>query len=73
MSENKGEKAAIGCLIGCWQLFVTLPMWLLLLFSLLTACGDSIPTWTWVLYWCYVPASLLGAILVAVAKQLFNE
>lgn len=53
-----------------WSLFVTTPMWLVLVFSLMSA--NEMPTWAWTLYWCYVPCSILGVVLTAIAKQLLK-
>lgn len=57
-----------GCMAISWRLFVTTPMWLALLFALCRAAGDALPTWAWVLYWCYVPASVLGVVVAGTAE-----
>lgn len=57
-----GEHAG-GCAIIVWSLFVLTPMWLLLLFALMQA--NEMPMWSWVLYFCYVPAHLIGVAIRA--------
>lgn len=71
MSKNEmnGEQLT-GCLLSIWSLFVTGPIWLVLMFVILKALGDAIPTWGWVLYWIYVPATVLGILTGMVGKQL---
>lgn len=67
--ELSGEQMT-GCLLSIWSLFVTGPIWLVLMFVVLNALGDAIPTWGWVLYWIYVPATILGILTGMVGKQL---
>jgi len=63
----------VGCLMSIWQLLITGPIWLILLFQVLTALGDAIPSWSWVLYWIYVPACVLGVISGAFGKLLMER
>ena len=67
--ELSGEQL-IGCLLSIWGLFVTGPIWLILVFVMLNALGDAIPTWGWVLYWVYVPASVLSILTAGIGRQL---
>jgi hypothetical protein len=71
--EQKAFNGLLGCAMVSWSLFVTAPMWLVLLFSILRALGDSLPVWAWVLYWVYVPATVLGIILTGIAKSLLES
>lgn len=72
MASTDGEKL-VGCLMAVFSLLVTSPMWLFLLFGILTTLGDAVPTWLWVLYWAYVPCSVLGVMVAALAKNLMDE
>lgn len=60
----------MGCILSIWSLLITGPIWLVLLFVILNALGDAIPTWGWVLYWVYVPAVVAGIATSAIGKQL---
>lgn len=60
------ESAAAGCFLVIWALFVTLPMWLVLVFAILSA--NDMPVWVWALYWCYVPANIFGTLLAGIIK-----
>lgn len=55
------EEKTLGCAFAFWSLFVVTPMWLFLLFGLMLA--NEMPVWSWVLFWCYVPANIIGVIL----------
>lgn len=65
--DETGEQF-LGCLTCCWVLFVTGPMYLILLHAILVAC--EAPDYAWVLYWCYVPACIIGIILNQVFKMV---
>ncbi len=56
----------VGCLASIWSLVVTGPMWLVLIYMILSAI--ELPTPAWVLFWCYVPAHLFGIILCSLWK-----
>lgn len=71
MSQKKlSDKEASGCFLTAWTLFVTTPMWLMLLFAILSALGESTPTYAWALYWCYAPANVLGVVLLGVTRVM---
>ncbi len=65
--ESEAEQYA-GCLLIAWSLFLTTPMWLVLLFALMQA--NDMPTWSWVLYWVYCPVAMIGVILAGIFKHL---
>jgi len=54
-----------------WNLLITTPIWLILLFMVLNA--NEMPVWTWVLYWVYVPCQVLGVILVGIARAITEK
>lgn len=62
------EGKLTGCLACVWTLFVTTPMWLILLFAMMSA--NDMPASSWALYWCYVPAQVLGVIVLGIAKAV---
>ncbi len=70
MSKESDQAAISGCLATLLTLLIQFPLFCAILFGLLTACDA--PTWTWVLFWIYVPIGLvLGcfrAIVDAVGK-----
>lgn len=70
MSKSGGEQLA-GCLPVIWSLCITTPMWLVLCFAILDAI--EVPTWAWVLYWCYCPAVVLGVLLMCVVKAVTDD
>jgi len=51
-----------GCALLAWRVFVVLPLWYVLLASLLLATDAE--GWQWVLYILYVPAGVFGSIMV---------
>lgn len=61
-----------GCLLAIWHIGVVTPMWLVLLFAILHSLGDNVPVYAWVLYWAYVPATILGVCLASVVTLLRN-
>jgi hypothetical protein len=67
-ADKKTPQDEFGCVVGMWAMFVTTPMYLAILFSLMTATNQ--PTWAWVLFWCYVPAQLLLQAGIALARVL---
>lgn len=69
-SDKENAETAVGCVLMMWTMFVTTPMWLVLLFLILSALGDNIPVWGWVLYWTYIPSMILGLALAAITKQI---
>lgn len=60
--ESLGDKEVANNLIGCfsilWSFCVTTPMWLFLMFLVLSEI--EIHTTAWVLFWCYVPSTLIN-------------
>lgn len=72
-STELSNSEVVGCILSVWSLLVTGPILLILLFVVLNALGDSIPVWSWVLYWIYVPALVLGILTSAVGKQMLAK
>lgn len=73
MAETKAdEKTVLTVLTGCfgagWQLFVTAPLFLFLMFALMRA--NEMPTWAWVCFWVYVPAHVMGCMITAIFKTM---
>lgn len=69
MADDKVTEAqSMGCVLIAWSVLVTGPMWFVLLFQLLKA--TEMPGWVWALYWCYLPAHLLGAALAGLFRLL---
>ena len=68
-ANDEGEMA--GCLVVFWSAFVTTPMWLLLLFMVMSTAEH--PTWVWALYWVYVPCQMVlpafRGIWIAASKK----
>jgi len=58
--KDNDAKGAIGCVLGVWHLCVITPMWLFLIYQILEKIQP--PVSTWVLFWCYVPACIVGSI-----------
>jgi drug/metabolite transporter (DMT)-like permease len=63
-STMSKPKKTIGCVLGVWSLFVTVPMYLAMFYAMLTASGA--PQWAWCIYAAYVPATVVGVVLSAV-------
>jgi hypothetical protein len=61
-------KELAGCAAGNWNLLVNLPMWLILLFGILQTIDA--PTWTWILYFIYLPCNVLGKVLNELFKMM---
>jgi len=75
MNNNKpnGGTTVAGCLMAVWQLFIILPMWLFLLFTILNACGDKIPEYAWMLFWAYIPCCFISGILQSIYRVVANS
>jgi hypothetical protein len=65
MSNNK--KLLSGCIAAFWSICITTPMWLVLLYHILTKI-QAAPTY-WALFWCYVPAVIIGGIIVGIFQS----
>jgi len=70
MSNDVQAADVTGCFWAVWSLCVTTPMWYILIYFLLTAAGSNLPVAAWVLYWCYVPAGIVGTLLRGFADSL---
>ena len=69
--ETMDNKTLVGCTFALWHILVVLSMWLALLFGILHTINAAM--WLWCLYWCYVPAVVLGAIMAAVVQLAGDE
>lgn len=68
MSDKDEAKTTIGCTIAILGLFVTLPMWYVLLFCVLDATNQ--PVWVWALYWAYVPVAFITSALAKIHEAM---
>lgn len=68
---NEKLRAFLVVCAALWAFFVTLPMWLVLIYQLLAAAG--VPPWVWSLFWCYVPATYIASMMAAVSKAIEAE
>jgi hypothetical protein len=68
--DNAAAVIGIGCLPACWQLFVTTPLWLVILFGIITTIDA--PTWLQVCFWVYVPCQILGILVNTIATTLIK-
>ena len=69
MSKEELETDQIvGCMGVIWQLIVTLPMWMILLYQILLSIDA--PPYAWILFWMYLPAQIVGALFVQTARSL---
>jgi len=68
MSKPVDAEALTGCVSAIWTLAVTGPMWLFLLYGILTTINA--PNHMWILFWCYVPANIVGCTLISIFKAL---
>lgn len=62
---SKGE--VVGALL---TLFIALPIWLFLLYSILSAVHPD--RLVWFLYWVYVPVQIIIGIIQGVVKSMSN-
>jgi hypothetical protein len=60
--DNQGLRASLGCLAVCLTIIGALPLWFALLFGILYHLDA--PSWMWVCYFCYVPVTIINAILI---------
>lgn len=61
----------IGCMSMVIHLFITGPIWYVLLFGVLTRTES--PGWQWVLYWLYVPAGVIAMLITHVASVFMKQ
>jgi len=66
---KKEQWVVAGCLAASVQMFVVFPMWIAILYQILTRI--DIPSWTWGLFWAYVPIGfILQGIMQFTAKAI---
>lgn len=68
MVSEKDQENYVGCAAVIWQLVVTSPMWLVLLFAMMSQ--KDMPVYAWVLYWAYVPAHVVGVLMAGLVRLL---
>ena len=64
-------KAAAGCFVTVWDFLIVRPLWLVLVFGILSRLDA--PTWLWACYWVYVPSIVVGAILGGVWRMVASD
>ena len=65
MSDPSGKEVA-GCLSTILALFVSLPIWYVMLFWVFYTLDA--PPWLWASYWVYVPSGLFAGALREFSK-----
>lgn len=68
---SKDKDAAIGCLMHLLRLFVLLPLWLSIMFGVLTHIDA--PTWLWVVFWIYAPSILVIGLLTGIVEAALKS
>lgn len=67
--QKKGDtEKVVGCIGVGACLCTTVPMWLVLLFALMSA--NDMPTCAWTLYWAYVPTYVLVILAMGIIRLL---
>lgn len=67
-TEDLETDEFVGCMGAVWWLAVILPMWMILLYQILVSVNA--PTYSWILFWMYLPAQIAGTLLVHTSKVL---
>ena len=70
MTEETKPSQVLGCAFGLLRLTVTLPLWYIILYAILSRIDT--PTGIWVAFWVYVPTGLMLALAEEGVKQLFR-
>lgn len=65
-TDNFFEGKMFNCFTAIWLLFVTTPMFLLIVYAIMSSI--TLPVWAWPLFWCYVPALIIGVLLGTIAR-----
>lgn len=65
--SDKDAKALLGCLPAAWGLFITGPIWWVTLYMILRQIQAT--DFMWFLFFAYVPATVLGLIVAALAAM----
>lgn len=68
MSDKSSVKTVSGCFLCVWELVVTGPLWLWLVYQILTAIDARSMVWT--AYFVYVPAHLLGVMAAGIYQAI---
>lgn len=70
MVADKNEDVVwLGCLPMMWQLFVTLPLFLVIVYGIIQQLHDA-PQWLTICFWVYVPSCILGAIVTGITSAI---
>lgn len=66
-SDNKPSATyiAASCFYVTWQIVVMFPLWVALVYAVLSA--SDAPPWAWLVFYCYVPAVLVGCLFRVLA------
>ena len=64
--EDKAKIALAGCLSAILTTLIQLPLFCMILVGLLIA--SDAPTWTWVLFWIYIPVGVILAVFRALVE-----
>ena len=67
-TEDLETDEVVGCMGAVWYIIVILPMWMILLFTILASI--NVPAYAWILFWMYLPAQVIGTVFVQVAKTM---
>jgi len=51
------ESKMIGCVFGMVGIVVLLPLWYLMMYTILDMV--QVPTWCWVVFWTYAPLNIM--------------
>jgi hypothetical protein len=70
MADTKPSFAA-GCTGAFIALFISTPLWMVLLFGMLARIDA--PTWMWVVHWTYLPFQVCAAIAIHLARLMDAE
>lgn len=65
-------KAAVvlSCLIS---VFISVPLWLFVMYSILNALGDSVSGAAWAAYYIYIPTVFFQVIIAAIIRLMERE
>ena len=55
-----------------WTFFVTAPLWFVLQYAILSGLGDAVSSKAWAMFIVYVPACLLGIVLIGITKVILD-
>ena len=68
MSSNNETASAIGCAFNLAAVCIQAPLYGVLLGGILASCDA--PTWTWVIFWIYLPIMFMFGILRGIIEAI---